>query len=74
MFSYSNPQTKDGFAMSGFCADGAWHLVSPDAQLRVTGDVRLQETARATGAVSRDRIVVTAGTTFPGIPAWRPPT
>ena len=46
MLSYSNPQTKDGFAMSALCADGAWHLVSPDAQLRVTGDVSLQETAR----------------------------
>ncbi|QIK67402.1 hypothetical protein G7072_14570 [Nocardioides sp. HDW12B] len=73
MISYSNSQTKDGFAMSGFCADGAWHLVSPDAQLRVTGDVRLQETALVEGAVSRDRIV-TAGATFPGTPAWRPPT
>jgi hypothetical protein len=73
MFSYSNPQTKDGFAMSALCADGAWHLVSPDAQLRVTGDVSLQETARVLGSVSRDRIV-TAGSTFPGTPAWSPPT
>ena len=73
MISYSNPQTKDGFAMSALCADGAWHLVSPVAQLRVTGDVSLQETARVLGTVSRDRIV-TAGSTFPGTPAWSPPT
>ena len=73
MISYSNPQTKDGFAMSSFCADGAWHLVSPVAQLRVTGDVSLQEAARVMGTVSRDRIV-TAGSTFPGTPAWSPPT
>ncbi len=72
MISYPNPQ-KDGFALSGSCADGAWHLVSPDARPRVMGDVRLQETALVTGVVSRDRIV-TAGATFPGIPAWRPPT
>ena len=73
MISYLSPQTKDGLAMSDLCADGAWHLVSPDAELRVTGDVSLQETARVLGTVSRDRIV-TAGLTFPGTRAWSPPT
>ncbi len=73
MISYSNPQTKDGFAMSDLCADGAWHLVSPDAQLRVMGEVSPQETALVLGTVSRDRIV-TAGATFPGTSAWSPPT
>ena len=60
-------------ALSALRADGAWHLVSPDAQLRTTGDVCVQETARVLGAVSRDRIV-TAGSTFPGTRAWSPPT
>jgi hypothetical protein len=62
-----------GFAMP-VCRDGApWHLVAPVAQLRTEAVVSSYDATRASGVVSRDRIV-TAGLTFPGTTAWSPPT
>jgi len=73
MSDYLNLEPKGGSAMTAGCVDVTWHLVSPDTALRTTGDVSPQAGARISGVATRDRIV-TAGLTFPGTPAWSPPT